>query len=107
MKAKDGSKTYDVVIVGSPNVNPGYRLIDNPKYPQIAGDYERTFRQLKAFHCDVFLGAHGDYYGLAEKYPRLKEGSPNPFIDPDGYKAYIADREGAFRAELKKQSDKR
>ena len=107
MKAKDAGKTLDVVIVGSPNVNPGYRLLDNPKYPGITGDYERTFRTLKALHCDVFLGAHGDYYGMQEKYPRLKEGQPNPFFDPAGYKAYITDREAAFRAELKKQTDKR
>src|SRR6185503_9734705 len=25
MKVTEGAKTYDVVIVGSPNVNPGYR----------------------------------------------------------------------------------
>lgn len=107
MKAKDAGKTLDVVIVGSPNVNPGYRLLDNPKYPGIAGDYERTFRTLKALHCDVFLGAHGDYYGMQEKYPRLKEGQPNPFIDPAGYKAYITDREAVFRGELKKQGGSR
>ena len=33
-----------------------------------------------------------------------KPGKPNPFIDPDGYKSYVAEREAAFRAELKKQS---
>jgi metallo-beta-lactamase class B len=103
MKAMDGGKPYNVVIVGSPNVNPGYKLVGNKLYPQIADDYERTFRVLKALACDVFLGAHGDYYGLAQKYPRLKDGQANPFIDPAGYKAYVADREAAFRAELKKQ----
>ena len=53
------------------------------------------------------LAGWWDYYGMQEKYPRLKEGQPNPFIDPAGYKAYITDREAAFRAELKKQTDKR
>jgi metallo-beta-lactamase class B len=104
MKVRDGGKTYNMVIVGSPNVNPGYKLVGNTKYPQIAQDYEHTFQTLKALPCDVFLGAHGDYYGLADKYPRLKPGSPNPFIAPDGYKSYVADREQAFQAELKKQS---
>jgi metallo-beta-lactamase class B len=28
----------------------------------------------------------------------------NAFIDPAGYKAYVADRQQAFEAELKKQS---
>ena len=87
MKAMDAGKPYNVVIVGSPNVNAGYKLVNNKLYPQIAGDYERTFRVLKALACDIFLGAHGDYYGLDKKYPRLKEGQANPFIDPEGYKA--------------------
>jgi metallo-beta-lactamase class B len=104
MKVVDGGKTYDVVIVGSPNVNPGYKLVGNSRYPQIATDYERTFRVLKALNCDIFLGAHGSYYNLEAKYPRLKDGGANPFIDPAGYKAYVAEREAAFRAELAKQS---
>ena len=32
MKAVDAGKTYDVVIVGSPNVNPGYKLVNNAAY---------------------------------------------------------------------------
>ena len=36
MKVKDAGKIYDVVIIGSPNVNPGYKLVMNSSYPQIA-----------------------------------------------------------------------
>jgi metallo-beta-lactamase class B len=104
LKVNDRGKTYNVVIVGSPNVNEGYKLVNNPLYPNIASDYEHTFAVLKSLPCDVFLGAHGDYYKLSEKYPRLKNGGTNPFIDPEGYRQYVADREAAFRAELKKQS---
>jgi metallo-beta-lactamase class B len=105
MKVSDGGKIRDLVIVGSPNVNPGYKLVRNAAYPNIAQGYERTFRVLKALPCDVFLGAHGSYYDLEAKFSRLKQGQKtNPFIDPDGYKSYVADREQAFRAELKKQS---
>jgi metallo-beta-lactamase class B len=105
MKVREGGKTYDVVVVGSPNVNPGYKLVNNDLYPQIAQDYERMFRVLKSLPCDVFLGAHGNYYGMEAKYARVKDGGPNPFIDPEGYKSYVAEREQTFRAELKKQSD--
>lgn len=104
MKAREGSRTYNVVIVGSPNVNPGYRLVHNARYPQIARDYERTFRVLQSLPCDVFLGAHGNYYNMEAKYAQMKAGGPNPFIDPDGYESYVAERERAFRAELAKQS---
>jgi len=101
----DKGKRYNVVIVGSPNVNPGYKLVNNKAYPQIAQDYEQTFRVLNALPCDVFLGAHGSYYDMLAKYPRIKDGGENPFIDPAGYKAYVADREQAFEAELKKQEN--
>jgi len=94
-----------VVIVGSPNVNPGYQLVNNAAYPQIAEDYERTFQVLKALPCDVFLGAHGAYYGMAEKFARLNEGAANPFVDPEGYKSYVADREEAFRKEFDRQKE--
>ena len=103
MQVKDGGKTLLVVIVGSPNVNPGYILVDNRKYPGIVRDYEKTFRVLKALPADVFLGAHGEYYGMEAKYAKLTPGGPNPFIDADGYKAYVANREAAYRKELAKQ----
>jgi metallo-beta-lactamase class B len=103
MKVDDGGKTRDVVIVGSPNVNPGYKLVNNQLYPQIAKDYEHMFEVLKKLPCDIFLGAHGNYYEMEAKYPRLGHGE-NPFIDPEGYKSYVAEREHAFREELKKQS---
>ena len=67
MTAQEGGKSYDVVIVGSPNVNAGYKLVGNAKYPGIAEDFARTFRVLKSLHCDIFLGAHGDYYGMEAK----------------------------------------
>jgi metallo-beta-lactamase class B len=104
MRARDRGKTYDVVIVGSPNVNAGYKLVHNAQYPNIAQDYEKMFRTLRSLPCDVFLGAHGNYYGMEGKFARVKDGAPNPFIDPDGYKSYVAEREQAFRNELKKQS---
>ncbi|HEV3038117.1 MAG TPA: subclass B3 metallo-beta-lactamase [Candidatus Angelobacter sp.] len=103
MKVTDGGKTYHVVIIGSPNVNPGYKLVDNAAYPQIAQDYEQMWRVLKALPCDIFLGAHGGYFGMEEKYPRLKEGQPNPFIDPQGYRRYVASKEQDFHTELAKQ----
>ena len=103
MKVQDGGKSYDVVIVGSPNVNEGYKLVNNAVYPQIAGDYEHMFQVLRSLSCDVFLGAHGGYYEMEAKYARIKDGDANPFIDPDGYKNYVNEREAAFRAELTKQ----
>ena len=106
MKVKDGAKTRDVVIIGSPNVNPGYKLVANTVYPQMAQDYEKTFSVLKSLPVDYFLGAHGSYFGLEAKYPRMKAGDATVFIDPEGYKDYVTEREQAFRRELTKQRGK-
>ncbi|MGB7266565.1 MAG: subclass B3 metallo-beta-lactamase [Terracidiphilus sp.] len=96
-----------VVIVGSPNVNPGYKLVGNKAYPQIASDYKHGFAVLKNLPCDIFLGAHGGYFGLIDKYARWKNGDRDAFIDPAGYKAYIADREQAFATELRRQQSEK
>ena len=103
---KDSGRTLRIVIVGSPNVNPGYKLVNNAAYPEIAADYRHQFEVLKSLPCDVFLGAHGGYFDLTEKYARFKAGDRNAFIDSAGYKAYVADREQAFEAELQHQSTK-
>jgi metallo-beta-lactamase class B len=101
---KENGRTLHVVIVGSPNVNPGYKLVHNKTYLQIATDYQHQFAVLKNLPCDIFLGAHGLYFDMLAKYDRFKNGDKNPFIDPAGYKAYIADREQAFETELKRQA---
>ena len=103
LKAQENGKSYAVVIVGSPNVNPGYKLLNNTAYPQIAQDYERMFRVLKSLPCDIFLGAHGSYYDMEEKFARVKTGGANPFIDPEGYKNFVTEKEQGFRSELAKQ----
>jgi metallo-beta-lactamase class B len=53
--------------------------------------------------CDIFLGAHGSYFGLEEKYALRKETGANPFVDPDGYKRFISQKEQEFHTELAKQ----
>jgi metallo-beta-lactamase class B len=103
MKVNDGSKQRDVVIVGSPNVNPGYKLIGNTAYPRITEDFEKTFRVLKSLPVDYFLGAHGSYFDMQRKWGLSMAGKQGTFIDPEGYKNFVADREQAFRKELKKQ----
>jgi metallo-beta-lactamase class B len=99
----EAGKTLHVVIVGSPNVNSGYRLVNNPTYPEIAKDYAHGFAVLKSLPCDIFLGAHGVYFDLDIKYAKFKSGDKSAFIDPAGYDAYVAERQQAFEAELKKQ----
>jgi metallo-beta-lactamase class B len=108
MRIADAGTRRDVVFLGSTSVLPGMRFTGKPTYPGIADDYERSFRVLKALPCDVFLGSHGVFFGLAEKAKRLGGGEqPNPFVDPAGYHAFLESSEQAFRSELSRQSQSR
>jgi len=104
MKVNEGGHVYNVVIVGSAYFLSSYKLVGDPSYPNMAQDFELTFRTLKALPCDVFLGAHGSYYGMLKKFDAMKTGAANPFIDPAGYQSYVAAREQEFLAELAKQT---
>ncbi|HEV7358028.1 MAG TPA: subclass B3 metallo-beta-lactamase [Steroidobacteraceae bacterium] len=108
LQVKEAGQLLNVVIVGSWNVNPGWRLVDRPEqpasYPGITHDYRRTFATLKRLPCDIFLGAHGGYFGMLTKLDRIKAGETyRVWIDPQGYQAAVAEREHAFETELKRQ----
>nr|AIA12063.1 L1_beta_lactamase [uncultured bacterium] len=103
MKANEAGKQLDVIFTGSTSA-PGYKLVDNPKYPNIVADYTYAFRLLKSLHCDVFLGPHGSFFSLLDKAARLKQGEKNnPFIDPKGYRAFLENSEKNFLEQLEKQ----
>jgi len=107
MKAKQNGRTLDAVIVGSWNVNAEYRLVDKPQhpasYPGIVADYRKTFALLKKLPCDLFLGAHGDYFNLLGKLARARKSGESVWIDPEGYQAKVAERERVFEAKLHEQ----
>ncbi|MGC2334011.1 MAG: subclass B3 metallo-beta-lactamase [Candidatus Acidiferrales bacterium] len=108
MVTQDNGKPYHVVFVGSASVLPNYKLIGRPgepaTYPSIEADYEKTFRVLKSLPCDVFLGAHGQFYSLVQKREAMsKNPAQNPFVDPAGYQAYVARAEARFQAELQRE----
>src|SRR5882762_2077033 len=71
---RDGGKDYNVVFHCS------YRAGATIS-PEVARQFERTFRVARALPCHVPLGDHGAQYGMQEKYAKLKAGGPNPFID--------------------------
>jgi metallo-beta-lactamase class B len=108
MRTMDLGKPVNVVIVGSWNVNKEFRLVDRPgqpaSYSGIADDYRKTFRLLKALPCDVFLGAHGAYFDMLAKLDRSKAGAGQKvWIDPEGYRTTLAERQKTFETELQRQ----
>ena len=101
-KITEDGKTYDVTIIGSVGVNPGFQLVNNAQNPTIADEYIQAFKVLRALHTDVPLGSHPAMYKLAEKFPKIGKG-PNPFIDPAGYKEELDIVEEVFTRTLAEQ----
>ena len=105
LKTEENGKSYNVVILGSIGVNPGYILVNNKAYPEIAEDYVKGFKVLRSLPVDVFIASHGSFYNLKAKYAALEQNpkGPNPFIDPAGYKAHLDLQEKNFQAKLAEQ----
>ncbi len=101
MKAQDGGKTYDVIF-GCGFGATGRPLVDNKDYPEAIEDYTRTYKFARTLHADVFLGSHGQHYGLLEKLAKAGK-SPNPFIDATTLPNHIDKYEKDFQEELAKQ----
>ncbi|HEX6098744.1 MAG TPA: subclass B3 metallo-beta-lactamase [Thermoanaerobaculia bacterium] len=80
----------NVVFVGSPTA-PGYRLTNNPRYPDAVADFRKQFAKLKSLGCDVFLASHGNFFGLAQMIAGKKK-----FAGCDEYHAFVAGAERGF-----------
>lgn len=86
------------IFVCSASVPTGYQLAGNAKYPGIVADYRREFATLRALHPDIFLGAHGNFFHLREKIKTRK------FVDPEGYRQFVAEAEEHFEKVLAEQT---
>jgi metallo-beta-lactamase class B len=81
-----------------------YRLVGNDRYPDIVSDYERTHRILRTLPCDLFLSDHAKFFDLERKRRAVLAGvRSNPFIDPQGCRAFIDREERTFLARLDRQ----
>ena len=101
MTAQEAGRSYNVVFPCGVRAQTNVPLLGNSKYPEIADDFHYSFGKLKSLPCDVFLGAHGSWANLADKFRRKEAGeTPNPFINPDEYTEYIATFEKVYLDQL-------
>jgi len=89
-------KAYVVAFPDGAGFNPGYRVLKNPSYPGIAGNYRRTHHFLEMLKPDIWLAQHNEYYDLAGKSERAKTEGVAAWVDPEGYRRFIAGKKRAF-----------
>ena len=90
------------MILCSINLNPGYRLVDNAAWPDIAAAFEHTYEVVDALRPDIWLAPHAFMFAMEQKAARIGTGA-NPFVDPQGYRDYVSARASEFRSELARQ----
>ena len=96
-KVMDGGKSYNVVIncsLRAPTVIT----------PAIAAEFNRSFKLVRALPCDVQLGDHPAQYNMQAKYAKLRNGGPNPFIDPASCNLETDIEEAMYKAILSEQA---
>lgn len=97
-------KPFLVVFPDGAGFNPGYQLAKNPIYPGIADDYRRTHHFLEMLKPDTWLAQHNEYYDLERKRERAKTEGWKVWIDPEGYRRFIAEKKRAFEDEVDEES---
>lgn len=99
LQVHEGERVLDVVSACSLSMLPGMRFTEPQRYPGIRTDFERTFRTLRSLPVDIWVTAHARDFGRYRKFKaRGTTGdSVTPFIDPEGYRAYIDSGEARFQ----------
>jgi metallo-beta-lactamase class B len=93
-------KAYVVAFPDGAGFNPGYRLARNPIYPGINNDYRRTHHFLEMLKPDIWLAQHNEYYNFEGKRQRAKTEGVRAWIDPEGYRRFVAGKKRAFEEEV-------
>ena len=98
---KNGKK-YNAVFMGGMSASGVDRgpLLNNELYPEVASDFEQSFKHLKSLNCEVYLYARASSIELDEKLAKLGQTEVNPFVDPEGCAWYIEYYEMRYQKQL-------
>ena len=90
---RDGGRDLNVVSACSLMVVLGMR------YPEQRADLERSFRVLRSLPADIWVTSRARPWGRYRKFvaSATAKNPVDPFIDPEGYRAYLDAAEAEFR----------
>ncbi|MBD8900596.1 subclass B3 metallo-beta-lactamase [Rhodanobacter sp. DHG33] len=96
------ARCMQMVDIGSLSA-PSFKLIDNPKYPDVVKDFRYSFAMVAKLRCDIALGPHPDMVDFWDRVAKREHGDANALIDPGKCRAYAIDAQKNFEEELSKQ----
>jgi metallo-beta-lactamase class B len=93
-------KAYKVVFPDGGGFNPGYKVAQPESYSGINQDYRNTLHFLESLRPDIWGGHHTEYFDLEGKRKRYATEGVNAWVDPEGYRRFIAGKRRAFEDEV-------
>lgn len=93
-------KAYKVVFPDGGGFNPGYKVAQPESYPGINQDYRNTLHFLESLRPDIWGGHHTEYFDLEGKRKLAATEGVNAWVDPEGYRRFIASKRRAFEDEV-------
>jgi metallo-beta-lactamase class B len=90
---RDGDRVLNVVSVCDPGV------LATQRYPEQEADRERSLRVLRSLPADIWVTNHARAWGRYRKFvaSASAKNPVDPFVDPDGYRAFIDAAEAELR----------
>ncbi len=98
---EDG-RCLEIVDVASLSA-PGYRLLGNPRHPDLIADFMSSFDKVAALDCDLALGPHPETVAFWDRMSRRDQGDANALIDRERCRRYATSARQRFEAELARQ----
>lgn len=103
----EGSRCLDVVYADSLTAvsSPGFRFSGDAERAGLERSFRKSIATVAALPCDIVVSTHPGFTGLDEKLEqRAKQGHGNPFVDPQGCRAYAAEATRRLDARLKAEA---
>ena len=96
LPVRDGDRVLNVV--SACDLGPLWGM----RYPEQGADVERSFRVLRSLPADIWVTCHARWWGRYRKFvaSATAKDPADPFIDPEGYRAYIDSAEARFRRDF-------
>jgi metallo-beta-lactamase class B len=90
---RDGDRVLNVVSACDPGV------LAMSRYPEQSADRERSVRVLRSLPADIWVTNHARMWGRYRKFvaSTTAKNPVDPFIDPEGYRAFIDAAEAELR----------
>ena len=90
-KVNHEGRVYNVFLFGGAGLNVfEEKNLRRGIYGGTIQDFGKTLDRLEAFKVDIWLGSHPNQNETFRKLELLQKGvTPNPYIDPDGWKAFL------------------